>query len=88
MAWALRRFPVFPVFGRGDYRVQPIYAEALAALAVEAGSRGENSVPDPARLESFPFETLLRLLASAVGARVRLVDTPASLGFALTRLGG
>ena len=24
MAWALRRFPVFPVFGNGDYRVQPI----------------------------------------------------------------
>ena len=21
MAWALRRFPVFPVFGRGDYQV-------------------------------------------------------------------
>ena len=31
MAWALRRFPVFPVFGRGDYPVQPIYAEDLAA---------------------------------------------------------
>ena len=26
MTWALRRFPVFPVFGRGDYKVQPIYA--------------------------------------------------------------
>ena len=24
MAWALRRFPVFPVFGDGDYRIQPI----------------------------------------------------------------
>ena len=31
MAWALRRFPVFPVFGNGDYRVQPIYAGDLAA---------------------------------------------------------
>ena len=37
MAWALRRFPVFPVFGRGDYQVQPIYAEDLAAQAVAAG---------------------------------------------------
>ena len=26
MAWALRRFPVFPVFGNGDYTVKPIYA--------------------------------------------------------------
>ena len=30
MAWALRRFPVSPVFGNGDYKVQPIYAEDLA----------------------------------------------------------
>ena len=33
MAWALRRFPVFPVCGNGDYPVQPVYAEDLAAQA-------------------------------------------------------
>ena len=27
MAWALRRFPLFPVCGSGDYPVQPVYAE-------------------------------------------------------------
>ena len=29
MAWALRRFPVFPVYGNGDYPVQPVYVEDL-----------------------------------------------------------
>ena len=42
MAWALRRFPVFPVYGSGDYPVQPIYVEDLAAQAVEAGSLSES----------------------------------------------
>ena len=88
MAWALRHFPVFPVFGSGDYQVQPIYAEDLAALAVEAGSRGGNSVADAAGPETFTFEELLRLLVSAVGARGRLVHTLPTLGFALTRLVG
>ena len=88
MAWALRRFPVFPVFGDGDYRVQPIYAEDLAAQAVDAGSQVENSVADAAGPETFSFEELLRLLASAVDARVRLVHMPPSLGFTLTRLVG
>ena len=41
MAWALRRFPVFPVYGNGDYPVQPVYVEDLAAQAVEAGSQSE-----------------------------------------------
>ena len=38
MAWALRRFPVFPVYGNGEYAVQPVYVEDVAAQAVEAGS--------------------------------------------------
>ena len=88
MAWALRRFPVFPVFGRGDYLLQPIYAEDLAAQAVEAGSRNDSLVADAAGPETFTFEELLRLLADAVGAQVRLVHTPPSLGFGLTKLVG
>ena len=47
IAWAMRRFPVFAVFGRGDYRIQPIYAEDLAAQAMAAGSRGRTSSPTP-----------------------------------------
>ncbi len=43
MACALRRFPVFPVYGSGDYPVQPVYVEVLAAQPVEAGSQGESS---------------------------------------------
>ena len=62
-----------------------IYAEDLAALAVAAGSQSENTVADAAGPDTFTFEELLRLLASAVNARVRLAHTPPSLGFALAR---
>ena len=30
MAWTLRHLPVFGLFGRGDYRLQPIHVEDLA----------------------------------------------------------
>ena len=70
MAWALRRFPVFPVFGLGDYLVQPVYAEDVAAQAVEAGVQGENSISDAAGPETLSFEELLWLLAEAVGTSV------------------
>ena len=53
LAWALRRFPVFPVFGSGDYPVQPVCAEDLAAQAVEAGSRDDSSVADAAGPNTF-----------------------------------
>lgn len=34
IAWVLRRFPVFGVFGDGNYGIQPIYIDDFANLAV------------------------------------------------------
>ena len=64
------------------------HLEDLAAQAVAAGSQIENSVADAAEPETFTFEELLRLLASGVGACVRLVHTSTFLGFALTQMVG
>ena len=88
MAWALRRFPLFPIYGSGDYPVQPIYVGDLAAQAVAAASQTGNTVADAAGPETLSFEALLRLLASAMGVRSRFVHTPPSLGLNLTRLVG
>ena len=88
MAWALRRFPIFPVYGNGDYPVQPVYAEDLAAQAVEAGSRSESSVADAAGPDTFSFEALIRLLASSMGVRRWFLHTPPRMGLALTGLVG
>ncbi len=85
MAWALRRFPVY---GKGDYPVQPVYVEDLAAQAVEAGSQSENSVADAAGPDTLSFEALLRLLASSMGVRRWFLHTPPRVGLALTGLVG
>ncbi len=88
MAWALRRFPVLPVFGDGRYPVQPVFVEDIANLAVDAASRTGSSVTDAVGPETFGFESLLRLLAESIGARCRFVHTPPSLGLAMTKLVG
>ena len=88
IAWALRRFPVFPVYGSGDCPVRPVFADDLAAPAVEAGSLEGNSISEAAGPETFSFEELIHLLASAMGVRSRLMHTPPSAGHALTRLVG
>ena len=88
MAWALRRFPFFPICGNGNYPVQPIYVGDLADQAVAAASQAGNSVSDAAGPETLSFEALLRLIASSMGAPCRLVHTPPSLGLTLTRLVG
>lgn len=88
MAWALRRFPVFPIFGDGEYPVQPVFVEDLAALAVDAASQNGSTVTDAVGPETYGFESLLRLLAESMGVRCRFVHTPPSLSLAMTKLVG
>jgi NADH dehydrogenase len=51
IAWLLRRFPLFTIPGRGDYRVQPVFVADLAALAEVARPRPttESSMPSDRR---------------------------------------
>ncbi len=88
IAWALRRFPFFPVYGNGNYQVQPIFAEDLAAQLVDAGSSAENLIADAAGPETLSFGDLLRRIASAMGVRRRFIRVPPTLGLALTSIVG
>ena len=88
MAWALRRFPVFPVWERATILSSPSTLKTLRFQAVEAGSQSENSVADAAGPDTFSFEELLRLLACVIGVRRWFVHTPPSVGLTLTRLVG
>ena len=89
MAWAAAAPPGLPrLRKRRLQKFQPVYAEDLAGQVVAAGSQNENTVADAAGRTHSPLRSLLRLLAKAVNARVRLVHTPPSMGFALTRLFG
>ncbi len=88
IAWALRRFPLFPIYGDGTYKVQPIFAEDLAELAVQAANSTENSTFDAAGPETMSFKEMLRLMASKMRSTCALVNTPPTIGLALTNLIG
>jgi NADH dehydrogenase len=86
MAWLLRRFPFMPVMGRGDYRLQPVYVDDLAALAVEWGGRPDNVVMDAVGPEVYSFAELIRLIAKTINRPARLVSMPASLALGLSQI--
>ena len=88
IAWLLRRYPIFTIFGRGDYRLQPVYVEDVADLAVETGRREDNLVVDAVGPEVYTFEELVRLMAEKLGRKIRLVHVRPGLGLALGRLIG
>ena len=88
IAWALRRFPLHPIPGRGAYPVQPIYVEDLAGLAVEAGSGGDDVEIDAVGPDVMTYKEMVGLVASKVGSAAKLVGVPAWLALALARIAG
>ncbi len=82
IAWALRRLPVFGVFGDGSYRLQPIHVDDLAELAVSEGARSGSRIIDAIGPETLTYRQLVRVVADAIGVRRRIVPIPPSLGHA------
>ncbi|MDP3061675.1 MAG: NAD(P)H-binding protein [Chloroflexota bacterium] len=88
IAWLLRRFPVFVVFGSGQHRLQPVFVEDLAEIAVSAGQRSDNLTVDAVGPETFTFNEVVRLVRRAVRSRAVIAHSPPGLGLLLGRLVG
>jgi NADH dehydrogenase len=88
IAWMLRRFPVFGVFGDGRYKLQPIFVDDFARLAVEAAGSSENMVLDATGPETFTYRELVSVIGRAVGRPRPIVSIPPRLGVAFGRLVG
>ena len=84
LAGLLRRFPVFPLFGRGETRLQPPHVEDVAAAIARLLQS-----PTPAALyelggpQIFTYRELVALLRHRLGVRTLLMPLPFSLWRAL-----
>jgi NADH dehydrogenase len=88
IAWLLRKFPIFPIFGSGGYRIQPVFVEDLAAVALDSAQEQGSITIDAIGPEVFSFQEFVQLIASRIRPRVRLLHVPPGMGIALGRLIG
>lgn len=85
IAWMLRHFPVFGVFGDGQYKLQPIYVDDLARLAVEQGMRQENRIINAIGPETFTYRDLVEVIGRAIGKRRPIVSVSPTVGYFVAR---
>jgi len=79
IAWALKTFPVFPVPGDGQYRLQPIYVDDLAKLAVEQGQTTADTFIDAIGPETFTYRELVQEIGTAIGQPRPIISLPPQL---------
>jgi uncharacterized protein YbjT (DUF2867 family) len=89
IAFFLRRFPLFTIFGRGDYRVQPITVDAFADLAIEAiDGAHRGATLSVAGAGDWVFLDMVRAVRSAVRSRALIVHAPAAVALAGLKVAG
>ena len=79
IAWMLRTFPLFAIPGDGSYRLQPIFVDDLAELAVRAGAEQENEVVNAIGPETFTYRELVETIGKCIGHRRPIVSLPPSI---------
>jgi NADH dehydrogenase len=80
IAWILRRFPVFGVFGDGEYRLQPMFVDDLAKLAVREGGGTQNRTINAIGPETFTYRKLVRRIGEIIGKPRPIVSVPPTVG--------
>ena len=84
----LRTLPIFPMFGRGLTRLQPVYvgdvAEAIAK-AIEQTEKGDRTF-ECGGPRVYSYEELLRALMRETGLEARLIPMPFAAWHTLARL--
>ena len=88
IAWLIRKFPIFPIFGDGQYRVQPVFVGDLASIAIDSAAQTTNDTLDAIGPEDYTFEDFVHLIAKALSRNVVFVRTPAGLGIFLGKVIG
>ena len=88
IVWAIRKLPIIGVFGNGQYRLQPIYVDDLAALAVAEGSERENRIIEAIGPDTFTFLELLQTAGQVVGKMRPILPLPRPVAHLGVRLLG
>jgi uncharacterized protein YbjT (DUF2867 family) len=82
IAWTLRRLPVFGLFGDGSYRLQPIYVDDLAKLAVEQGKMSKNVTIDAIGPETFTYRELVKTIGETIDFKRPILSFPPAIAYA------
>jgi NADH dehydrogenase len=88
IAWALRRLPIFAIYGAGRYRLQPIYVDDLARAAIDQITGGTNETIDAIGSETYFYREMVEMIAREIGSHALIVPMPPTLAYQTVRMLG
>jgi uncharacterized protein YbjT (DUF2867 family) len=81
IAWTIRHFPVFGIFGDGQYRLQPIHVEDFASLMVEQSCGSGNAIVNAIGPETFTYRGLVETISAILQVRRPIISVSPATGY-------
>ncbi len=88
IAWLIRKFPLFPIMGDGEYKVQPVFVADLASIAYGCASQNGPETVDAIGSETYTYRELVETISAAMGKNVSLVNVSPEVGLLLGKFVG
>lgn len=88
IAWLIKKFPIFCMPGDGKYKLQPIYVDDFALLAVEQGQMTGNYIIDAIGSETFSYKELIQVICKTLNKTPLIVSVPDNIIYYLGLLIG
>ncbi len=88
IAWVLRHLPVFGVFGDGQYKLQPIYVDDLAELAVRCAGDSTNRIIQAIGPETFTYRELVKTIGTIIGCPRPVISVNPEVGYLFAAVAG
>lgn len=88
ITWLIRKSPIFPIMGDGQYKMQPVFVGDLASIAIQWSLREQSGVTDATGPESYTYLEFVKLISSVTGERARFFHVSPGLGIWLGKMVG
>jgi nucleoside-diphosphate-sugar epimerase len=81
IAWMVRKFPLFGIFGDGEYKLQPIFVDDFASLAIENAITNESKIIDAIGHETFTYNQLVEMIMNEIKIKKKIIHISPGFGF-------
>lgn len=86
IAWMIRHLPVFGVFGKGDYKLQPIHVDDFADIIISEIEKTENAIINAIGPETFSYKELVKSIMKILKIKKKVFNAPPYIGYLAGRL--
>ena len=74
IAWMLRHYNVFFIPGNGNYKIQPIFVEDLADMAIKESKSKCNKVIDAIGPETFTYKQMVMMISKEIHSNSKIFN--------------